>query len=448
MRAPLTGDISTAKEVNFAVKLTFAQLAIVATIASALLLDGTDGKLLPFLTPSILAEWQVNKAVFAPALAASLFGMTFGSFFGGFLGDRFGPWRTALVAVMVFGFLTLACAFTNVPTALMLARFGSGVGFGALIPNAYTIVIEWLPRRHLARVMGFLTSCSPLGGVAAAAVALYGLPLLGWRGCFILVGIATLAIGVRMLWLPETPTHMLKQRGAEALQARWRAVTGTAMTEDTLSAIAAGPETKRRASVFRADLVRFNSSAWFAFFCAQFVNYGFESWLPVVLTSGGLPLRDAISAGMGYSSLCLFGALLSGFVVERLGSKTVVISSSLGVIANLLSVVAIMNTNDIPAYRLEILAAVSLSGGITGILMATIAAVIAAGYDADCRATGSGIGVAAGRLGGVTATMVGGIILNQFQSSLAPLFIVLTGFAGSVIVAALVVDRHIAPHRR
>jgi len=89
-------------------KFSLAQALLVALAALSIILDGFDGQLIGFAIPSLIKEWGVTKADFAPVVAAGLFGMAIGSVGAGWVGDRLGR-RVALIgAVSVFGVMTLA----------------------------------------------------------------------------------------------------------------------------------------------------------------------------------------------------------------------------------------------------------------------------------------------------------------------------------------------------
>ena len=81
-----------------------------------LVIEGIDLQSLPIVTPLILEEWGIDRALFGPALAAALFGMAFGSSLGGWLGDRWGRLKALYLAALIF------------PTCLYMAS-------GVLVPR-------------------------------------------------------------------------------------------------------------------------------------------------------------------------------------------------------------------------------------------------------------------------------------------------------------------------
>src|SRR5262245_51070234 len=86
------------------------QLAIVAVILLALVIDGLDIQLLALAAPLIFIDWGIDRASFGPAMSAALIGMSVGATLGGWLGDRFGRKSVLVVATFGFGAATVAAS--------------------------------------------------------------------------------------------------------------------------------------------------------------------------------------------------------------------------------------------------------------------------------------------------------------------------------------------------
>ncbi len=124
-------------------------------------------------------------------MAAALVGLSLGAGIGGPLGDRFGRKHVLMVSAVIFGFGTIAAAFTNDITQMTLVRLTSGMGFGAATPVSIALVAEWLPRRVQPAAIAFMSLGTPLGGMVGSALLIFVIPFLGWRGCFIACGLLT-----------------------------------------------------------------------------------------------------------------------------------------------------------------------------------------------------------------------------------------------------------------
>jgi MFS transporter, AAHS family, 4-hydroxybenzoate transporter len=424
------------------------QQVLVLVIIIAVLVDGLDVKLLSFAVPIILVEWHIDKAAIGPALAAALLGMACGAGGGGWLGDRLGRRTIILASLVSFGAATIAVAFAHDLFSLTIYRLISGLGFGALTPNAYVLVSEWLPPRSRPRAVAWVAAGSPLGGMAGALLALGLLPSYGWNGCFLIVGIGTIAFAAALyFWLPESARFLIKRGQHQAAAKQWRRIMGNQPSQEVLSraedAAKPGPS-KTRIKLFSRDLSRLNTGATLCFFSSYFVNYVFSSWLPVIMTTSGYEISAAIQAGFVYNAMAIVGTMVTGGLVNTRGTQWVLIVASLvllvvlGLLPWLLTwhAVGLLSGAWIP------MAAFGLAGVATGTTASTISALVAAAYPTERRSSGVGLGVMAGRLGGVVASFYGGALLSVRGDDPVPLFIVLCLFTILVILSTLIIDKH------
>src|SRR5690606_10056353 len=133
------------------------QWLVIAAALVVLVIEGIDLQSLPIVTPLILEEWRIDRALFGLPLTAALFGMAFGSLFGGWLGDRWGRLRALYLATMIFGLSTIAAAYTDDRYMLAAVRAIGGLGFGAGYPNALALVNDWIPARVRTYVIATLS---------------------------------------------------------------------------------------------------------------------------------------------------------------------------------------------------------------------------------------------------------------------------------------------------
>src|SRR5690554_6074785 len=192
------------------------QWLIIAAALLILVIEGIDLQSLPIVTPLILEEWDIDRAVFGPALAAALFGMAFGSTLGGWLGDRWGRLKALYLASLIFGGSTIAAAYTNDVWTMSAVRALGGLGFGAAYPNALALVNDWVPARLRTYVIATLSVGIPIGTATAAAIVPLLLEDHGWRGIFLIFGVGSLVIGTALvLLLREAPAFLLSRGRVE-----------------------------------------------------------------------------------------------------------------------------------------------------------------------------------------------------------------------------------------
>ena len=421
------------------------QILLVMLLALALLLDGVDLKILAYFAPVIIGDWQVSEVEFGPALSAALVGMAIGSGVGGWIGDRFGPRRTAIACVLLFGIGTLACAYAPNLLMLILLRFISGMGFGGLNPNAFALLADWLPRRVFPTAVAILATCTPFGGVVGAGVALVAAPIVGWRGCFEIVGVASLLLAAGMIWLPESWTYLNRAGKRDAIPS----LINRLFAKPDQPSLHYGPSDHVKhvdaGSIFESQIIRFTMGTAFCYFVANVVTYGFNSWLYVALTAAGVDFRVAVQTGIAFNSVSMAVCLLTGWLTQRFGSKAVLITAATlaTVVTMWLGGLLYVSAPGSAPHQWQIYAATGLAGGSTGCVLSTLTIIMTAGFPAGKRATGVGFGIMAGRVGAILVTLAGGALLTWTGADATSLFVALAVLALFIILAALIIDRHV-----
>ena len=127
------------------------------------LFDGFDTAAIGYIAPSLMQDWGVAKPALAPVLSAALFGLAAGALMAGPLADRWGRRLALIGSVAVFGAACLASAFSPDLTTLTALRFITGVGLGAAMPNAVTLVSESSPPARRAFITNAMFCGFPWG---------------------------------------------------------------------------------------------------------------------------------------------------------------------------------------------------------------------------------------------------------------------------------------------
>ena len=150
------------------------------------LLDGFDTAAIGYIAPSLIAEWGVSKPALAPVLSAALFGLAAGALSAGPLADRLGRKRVLIGSVLVFGGACLASAFSGTLEHLVGWRFVTGLGLGAAMPNAVTLMSEYCPDKSRATLTNAMFCGFPLGAAFGGFLAAWMIPHFGWRSVLVL----------------------------------------------------------------------------------------------------------------------------------------------------------------------------------------------------------------------------------------------------------------------
>ena len=103
---------------------------------SVIVLDGFDLQVLAFAAPALLAEWDITRAELAPIFASGMVGVAIGGLTIGPRGDVWGRKPALVGSALFFGIATLASAWAQTETQLLVLRLLAGVGLGGALTNA------------------------------------------------------------------------------------------------------------------------------------------------------------------------------------------------------------------------------------------------------------------------------------------------------------------------
>ncbi|PWT85337.1 MAG: MFS transporter [Blastocatellia bacterium] len=412
---------------------------VVALTALSVVIDGVDSQLLGIAAPSIMRDWNVTRAQFAPLLAAGFIGMMVGGAIAGIVGDRWGR-RIALIgSVLLFGVMTVAASMVNGLVALGLLRFFIGVGLQGASPNAAALVSEYVPLRNRAFAITATIVCIPLGAMTAGLIAIPVLPALGWRVLFAIGGVVSIAVAVMLMkFLPESPRYLGRHpdRWPELVRVLdrvgYRASAGAKFVDQTEVTINRAPLT----AIFQspADTV----ALWSAFFFCLLAVYSGFNWIPTMLTDAGL----AAIANTGITAYNLggvIGAVAGGLAIARFGSRPAMLGMCGGAVIGAL--VMRVTTFGTTSNTLQIIALLAVIGGFINAAQVTMYALGAHIYPSAVRATGVGTATSVGRFGAILSTYAGAWALDLGGSR--SFFTLVAGAMLAVFVSLVLIRRHI-----
>lgn len=425
------------------------QLLVVFFGLLMLMIEGIDMQSLSLVTPLILKEWAIDRAIFGPALAGALFGMAFGSLFGGMLGDRFGRLTILFIATLFFGFTTVVAAYAHDVWSMTAIRIVGGMGFGTAYPNAITLANDWVAERWRTYVVSLLSVGTPVGTAVSAAIVPLLLPDHGWRGTFIIFGIGSMLVGVlTIVSIREAPGWLLARGRKAAAQRAAARVIDPAIELLPEPQVATPEAAGEPVGVFHPSNKRINWGISVSFTACTAIVYGLSSWVPTFLTARNYTLNEALQASFVFGLASVAGGISAGYFARAFGSRTVTIACSA---LSFLACVALgwiidrLGTHPSLFERQVVDALISLIGAVISAAMATFYAVMAAGYPQSCRSGGIGFGMTMGRFGGIAMVYSGGWLLNLGGASFIYYFGALAATSLAIVFAAFVVDRHIEP---
>ena len=417
------------------------QKALTLLAATAVMFDGFDLQILGFAIPSIMREWHVARAAFAPVAAIGLAGMALGSPLAGYLGDRIGRRLALILCVTVFGAATVATAFAPDLTWLAILRFLTGMGVGGALPNAAAFTAEFAPARRRPLAVTFTLICVPLGGMVGGAAATHILPAFGWHVMYLAGGIAPLLLATVLLAaLPESPRFLARHphRWSELSRLLTRlghpAPPGSQF-EDRAERAAEGRAAWR--SLLGDGYLRDTLGLWITYFASLNGIYLVFGWLPAMLTARGLSLAAASSGLTAYNAGGVLGAVIGAALLTVWGSRKPMIA---GAIAGAASGVALIFIGiQAGGSHALLIAGIGLNGLFANGVQTTLFALAAHVYPTKVRASGVAAAAAVGRVGGLLSSLTGAAII---QAGIATFWSVLSVSMFCAAIGLMVVRRH------
>ncbi|MDR2454198.1 MAG: MFS transporter, partial [Bifidobacteriaceae bacterium] len=136
-------------------------------------MDAMDVGLISFVLVALPESWQVTNSDKSWIASAGFVGMALGASCGGLIADRLGRRQVFAGTLLVYGLATGASALAWGVGALIALRFVVGLGLGAELPVASTLVSEFSPPAIRGRVIVWLEAFWAVGWTAAALIGYF-----------------------------------------------------------------------------------------------------------------------------------------------------------------------------------------------------------------------------------------------------------------------------------
>ncbi|SAL34855.1 major facilitator transporter [Caballeronia arvi] len=409
------------------------------------LMDGFDTAAIGFIAPSLVGEWHLSKAALAPVLSAALFGLACGAVLSGPLADRWGRRGVLIAAVLIFGLACLVSGYARDLTELTALRFATGVGLGAAMPNAVTLMSEFCPNGRRATIVNLMFCGFPLGAAFGGFLAAWIVPQFGWRTVLHFGGAVPLLLTVMLvLALPESIQYMVsKKKPVERIR---KVLTRIAPQAASAESFVMREGAAREAGTGGARVVLsrtyiFGSlMLWLCYFMGLVIFYGLINWMPVLLRDAGLnPQRAALISAL--FPLGGAGAVLCGWLMDRFNPNGVVAAAyAFGAVSVCAIGQAIGNVG-------LLVCAVFVAGVLVNTAQASMPALAAAFYPTSGRGTGVAWMLGVGRFGGIAGSFLVAELSRQ-QMSLSGIFTVVAMAGAASCIALLlkqVASRRVVP---
>jgi MFS family permease len=169
-------------------------------------LNYIDRQLLPYFANWIVPELGLSNTQFG--LLSGLVFIFFYAIFGVFMGaiaDRMNRTRLISYGLGFWSILTAVSGAAKGFLSLAVPRLFIGIGESVLTPAAMSILGDRFPQRWRGVALGVFGMGPAIGIGASLFIVAYLEPILGWRGCFYLLGSLGVILAIVMFFISETP---------------------------------------------------------------------------------------------------------------------------------------------------------------------------------------------------------------------------------------------------
>ncbi len=417
------------------------EVQIIGSVLTPLAKDfgvlGPDGAISPGAVSLIWVVWFAGLMTGATAF--------------GWLADRFGRKRLFVATLVMYSIATVISAFSPTFGVFLIFRFITAAGVGGEYSAVTSAIAEFMPTRRRGAATATTMNFWSIGGIVAGLIGIFflnsfvadqlalgGVTLSAWRLCLLFGAAAAIYALIARRAIPESPRWLASQgRRAEAntiiteisgLPDDGTDQVGTPSNRSLGSQVSELWTNWRPRLVYGMVLEFSGSAAYYGLF--TFLSAYVLVPAQVDVSSAAVPLFYLIGN---------IGALAGGFTVaaliDRIGRTTVTrLSYGTATISVLLLALAALSRS--PAATLAAFTLCVFSATCSWISAYTTFSEL---FPTQLRATGVGVSVAAGRLGGMVGVV--GLSFAVAGLGLISAFAILAVFFGIGAIAALLWGR-------
>lgn len=347
--------------------------------------DAMDVGIISFIAAALAAEWSLTPQQTGLFTSINSVGMAFGAAIAGIMADKFGRRAVLLWTLLIFSIASGLSAAATSLTVLLILRFIAGFGLGGELPVASTLVSESVPAKDRGRAVVLLESFWAAGWIAAALIAYFIIPKYGWQAAF-LIGAVPALYALYLRKSIQDPPRYLEQ----AAQRKGQKISFR----------------ERLASVWKSEHRRSTIMLWILWFTVVFSYYGMFLWLPSVMVIKGFSLVKSFEYVLIMTLAQLPGYFTAAYFIEKFGRKFVL------VIYLLATAASAAWFGSATSEGMLITAGICLSFfnlGAWGGMYAYTPEL----YPTKVRSTGVGLAASFGRIGGIIAPFLVGMLVAR-----------------------------------
>jgi benzoate transport len=350
-------------------------------------MDGFDLLIVGFMLPAIAADLALTSAQAGSLVTWTLMGAVAGGLIFGSMSDHFGRIKVLTWTILVFAGFTGLCALARGYWDLAAYRMIAGLGLGGEFGIGMALAAEAWPPSKRARVSSYVALGWQSGVLLAAFVTPTLLPVIGWRGMF-MVGLLPAVVAFIVRRALDEPEIFLKKHASEK-------------------------ENSFRLLVKDGKTIRTTSGITILCVVQNFGYYGIMIWMPSYLAkSFGFSLTKS---GMWTAMTVLgmvCGNLVFGQLADRIGRRPIFILFQIG------SVIMVYLYSRV-TYPNTLLWVGAIMGMFVNGMMAGIGALMSEAYPTAARATAQNVLFNIGRTIGSTGPLAVGVLAAKYSFSAA-----------------------------
>ena len=397
------------------------------------LFDSMDTGLISFVLPILAKEWGLTPEQVGWIGSVGLVGMALGAVLAGTIADKFGRKNVFAATVILYSVSTGLCALAWSYESLLVFRFLVGFGLGGELPVAATLMSEYAPSQLRGRFIVLLESFWGVGWLVAALISYLLIPQFGWQVAFIIGALPALYVFLIRLHMPESIRYLISKGKVD--EARQIILT----LEQKLGVVSKPFDNdfeEEATPIFKLNVFTLWGKAfrvrtlmlWLAWFGIVFSYYGIFMWLPSIVFAQGFEVVKTFEYVLIMTLAQLPGYFAAAWLVDIIGRRYTLSSFLL-----MSGICAYFFGNAATASELLMWgAAMSFFNlGAWGVIYTYTPEL----YPTAIRALGSGWAAGFGRIGGMLAPMLVGVLL--FNS--VPMKFIFVMFASVFVIISVIV---------
>ncbi|MBO9581146.1 MAG: MFS transporter [Sphingobium sp.] len=375
------------------------------------LFDGLDMFMVSYTAPYMRDELSLTTIEIGNIFSIGTFGMVVGGLAFTYVGDRIGRRPTIVFAGLAFGFLTLVTGFATTYHALLALRFLDGLAIGGMLPLAWALNIEFLPKKVRATAIAFVMMGFSFGSAMAGPLTNWLAPIHGWEGVYFAGGGATLVCAVIIaIWLPESPRFLVTKALNPALTVKTLKRLDKDIDVELGDTFLLGDEGVRKGGLKLGDLFEgrlkyVTPLMWLGYGFSALGIFFKSTWGPIVLEAMDISRVTAANVSALSGVLGAVAGVVLMKAAERFGLLLVALCTALIVpMALLIGFEVIRGPLFLPFIVVQSM--------LVGACHTAIISQLSIFYPTAIRASAGGCASAVGKIGGIVGPLLGAWLLT------------------------------------